>query len=98
MLGGADLDSADLSHANLEDANLSGAYMDATILAAVDLSRTIGLETVKHTGSSSVALDTFFRSQGRIPEVFLRKAGAPPILLTYAGPMTLEPVHSRVGG
>ncbi len=96
-LRGADLDCADLSQAKLDGANVSGAFFESTVLFAVDLSRTIGLETVKHSGPSNVGLDTFFRSKGKIPEVFLRKAGAPAILLNHAGPIADEPVRSCLG-
>jgi hypothetical protein len=44
----------------------------------------MGLETVTHHGPSTIGLDTFFRSQGKIPESFLRGAGVPDIFLEYA--------------
>jgi hypothetical protein len=48
-----------------------------TIFADVDLSQTLGLDRVQHVGPSTVGVDTLFRSEGRIPEVFLRGCGVP---------------------
>jgi hypothetical protein len=36
-----------------------------------------GLETVKHERPSTIGIDTIVLSQGKIPEIFLRKAGVP---------------------
>jgi uncharacterized protein YjbI with pentapeptide repeats len=80
-LSGADLEGADLTQARLDHANFSGAFLELTILRAVDLSETIGLEKARHTGHSRMTLDTFFRSKGRIPDIFLRHAGLPNVLL-----------------
>jgi hypothetical protein len=48
-----------------------------TVLADVDLSTAKGLETVRHEWPSTIGVDTIYRSQGKIPEVFLRGAGLP---------------------
>jgi TIR domain len=42
-----------------------------------------GLETIKHDGPSSIGIDTLYRSEGHIPESFLRQAGVPVGFLTY---------------
>jgi TIR domain len=49
----------------------------------VDLSTAQGLETVQHQGPSTIGVDTLYRSQGNIPEVFLRGAGMPEDMITY---------------
>jgi hypothetical protein len=54
-----------------------------TVFADVDLSDTIGLDTIKHIGPSTIGTDTLYRSQGKIPEVFLRGCGLPENLITY---------------
>jgi uncharacterized protein YjbI with pentapeptide repeats len=92
-LGGADLTQSDLSEADLTEAILSGANFDRarllnTYFVNVDLSKSKGLETVKHDGPSTIGLDTFFQSGGKIPEGFLRGAGVPDVFLQYAASLT----------
>ena len=92
-LGGADLKNADLSDADLSGAYLRGTRMERTSLtgarlrgttfAEVDLRGVIGLESVRHDGPSSIGLDTIYRSQGKIPESFLRGAGVPESFVTF---------------
>jgi len=98
-LGGADLNRANLNGANLcgtnlYEANLSGAYLNRanlshasmwfTIVGDTDLSNTIGLDTVNHSGPSSIGIDTLYRSQGRLPDKFLRDAGVPEEIIDIA--------------
>jgi uncharacterized protein YjbI with pentapeptide repeats len=82
-LKGADLSGADLSGANLKGADLSGATVGWTKFTNVDLRGVKGLKTIIHEGPSSIGIDTLSRSQGQIPESFLRKAGIPEDFLTY---------------
>jgi len=97
-LSGADLSKADLSRANLLEANLHtenlrtanlfGADLTEvrvgyTTFANVDLSGVKGLETVYHSGPSSIGIDTIYKSKGKIPHVFLRGAGVPEVFITY---------------
>lgn len=83
-LFGVDLFGAALIAAKLSGADLSEAHFGSTLLADTDLSMVKGLESVNHSGPSSIGIDTFFRSGGKIPEVFLRGAGVPDIFLEYA--------------
>jgi hypothetical protein len=76
-LSGADLSGADLSGADLSGADLSNSSMGFAPLGNVDLSGVKGLETIRHGGPSSIGIDTIYRSNGEIPEVFLRGAGVP---------------------
>ena len=48
-----------------------------------DLSTVKGLETVRHLGPSTVAIDTIYKSKGDIPEAFLRGAGVPEDFIVY---------------
>src|SRR5258708_2148541 len=82
-LSRANLSYANLSYANLSYANLSGAKVELTQFDNIDLRTVRGLETVEHRGPSSIGIDTIYRSQGRIPEVFLRKAGVPEDFIIY---------------
>ena len=48
------------------------------------MSHTKGLEKVKHFGPSTIGIDTIYRSEGKIPEEFLRGAGVPEHFIAYA--------------
>ncbi len=54
-----------------------------TIFANVDLSEVKGLDSVVHSGPSTIGNDTLFRSRGKIPEGFLRGCGLPDALIEY---------------
>lgn len=92
-LSGALLSGADLGDARLFGANLGGARLDGanltlarignTTFGNTDLSGALGLETVFHWGPSTIGIDTLFRSDGKIPEVFLREAGVPEDFITF---------------
>jgi hypothetical protein len=92
-LSGADLGGADLGMAILEEANLDHALMAHTSLGAVDLSSVKGLETVRHSGPSSIGIDTIYFSRGKIPEIFLRGAGVPEAFITYMKSLVVNPIE-----
>jgi uncharacterized protein YjbI with pentapeptide repeats len=84
-LSRANLSYAKLMGANLQEAALTGtdlsdAILSSTVLGEIDLSRTKGLESVRHEGPSTIGIDTIYLSKGMIPEVFLRGAGVPESL------------------
>ena len=93
LLRQADLSAADFQFTNLFcsypiEANLSKAILGATSIGRCDLSRCVGLETVKHEAPSSIAVDTLiasFRGAGNslTPELytFFRGAGVSEELL-----------------
>ena len=83
-LRGTNLVIAILIGPDLTGADLSGAMVWATIFGDVNLSVASGLDAMKHIGPSIIGIDTLYRSRGNIPEVFLRGAGAPEELITYA--------------
>jgi hypothetical protein len=91
-LNGADLSGTNLYRANLQAANLtlavlntaevhqtdfSGAIAFRTTFANLDLRTAHGLATIRHNGPSIVGIDTLYRSDGQIPEAFLRGCGVP---------------------
>ena len=80
---GVDLTGTDLSGAELGGAQLALAQCYRTVFGDLDLSAVIGLERINHEGPSIVGVDTLFRSKGKIPEVFLRGAGVPEILIEH---------------
>lgn len=98
-LEGADLSRAVLRAANMFRADLSSAYLfgtdltaaifGQTILGNTNLAGALSLETCIHQAPSTVGIDTIYRSEGRIPEAFLRGAGVPENFIAY--------MHSLVG-
>jgi len=88
LLVGANLNVANLNSANLEAADLSDAEIGFTSFANVDLSKVKGLDTVRHFAPSSIGVDTFYRSRGRISAAFLRRAGVPESFTEYMAALT----------
>ncbi len=83
ILRDANLIGANLTGANLEGADLTNAVIGATLFGNVDLSNVKGLESLLHLGSSTVGIDTIYKSQGKVPVLFLRNAGVPRHLIDY---------------
>lgn len=107
-LNWADLTNADLTNANLSKANLVGvtlrganlietdfqfSIIGVTIFADVDLHLAKVLTAVSHIGPSSIGIDTIYRSEGKVPEVFLRGAGVPETLITYINSLSKEAIN-----
>lgn len=92
-LRAAQLNQAILNSADLADADLLDAEVGYTTFGDNDLSRTLGLESVRHSGPSVVGVDTIYRSRGVIPEVFLRSCGLPEDFITYMRSLTAQPVQ-----
>jgi hypothetical protein len=82
-LSGADLYNADLGFAFLDGTTFERALVGRTVFANVDLSSCRGLELGKHKAPSTLGIDSIIRSNGRIPEVFLRGVGLPDDWITY---------------
>jgi hypothetical protein len=77
------LDMANLSNAELNETNFHGSTFGWTILVRLDLSLALGLETTQHLGPSSLGVDTIYKSNGKISELFLRNVGIPEGLIEY---------------
>jgi hypothetical protein len=73
----------DLSAADLRGADLTNAAIGHTTFAENDLSEVKGLETVWHSGPSTIGIDTIYKSKGNIPEAFLRGCGVPEDFIIY---------------
>ncbi len=82
-LSGANLRDANFHGANLHGTNFHGTHIGSTAFGDVDLSVAKGLETVQHGGPSTVGVDTLFKSEGKIPEAFLRGCGVPDELIAH---------------
>ena len=52
-----------------------------------------GLETVIHKGPSTIGTDTLLRSQGDIPETFLRQAGLTDTFITCVRSLVQNPIE-----
>jgi uncharacterized protein YjbI with pentapeptide repeats len=76
-LRGCRLRGANLYAADLRETDLTGAEVGRTIFGNLDLSQTIGLEQIRHVEPSTIGIDTFCKSRGKIPVSFLRGAGIP---------------------
>ena len=93
ILRKADLSYATLSRTTLSRADLTEARVYGTIFGDLDLRTVKGLETIHHFGPSTIGMDTIMRSEGDIPEVFLRKAGLSDTFITYVRSLAQHPVE-----
>jgi hypothetical protein len=64
-----------------------------TLFANLDLRDVKGLESVRHRGPSTIGIDTVYRSEGNIPEAFLRGAGCPDTFIEYVRSLVAEPIQ-----
>jgi uncharacterized protein YjbI with pentapeptide repeats len=92
-LNRTDLTGTDFTWTQLRGTDLSDARIGWTTFADVDLGDVNGLLSVRHSGPSSIGIDTLFRSRGRIPDVFLRRAGVPENLITYSASLVGQPIQ-----
>jgi transcriptional regulator with XRE-family HTH domain len=92
-LRGADLRKANLIGAELNEAELSEVTFGWTSIGNTDLRRVKGLETIQHNGPSTIGLDAIYRSQGDIPESFLRGTGISDTFLEYMRALTNQPIE-----
>ncbi len=92
-LNNANLNNANLSHSKINNANLSNAGFSGTILGDIDLRTVKGLDSIQHIGPSTIGTDTIERSQGDIPEVFLRGAGLSDTFIEYASILFRKPIE-----
>jgi uncharacterized protein YjbI with pentapeptide repeats len=99
----ANLTSANLFRANLNRTDLTGTNLNRTDFTLakigwtkfedVDFSGTHGLDTVRHNGPSYLDIHTLYRSQGKIPESFLRGTGVPETFLSYLASFNREAIQ-----
>lgn len=80
-LTGADLRGASIIKADLESAVFFETVLGITTFVNCDLSMVMGLEFARHTGPSTIGMDTLAKSGGLIPRKFLEEAGvAAPLI------------------
>lgn len=76
-----------LRNADVNDVDFSQSVAWGTSFDDLDLRNVRGLETIRHTGPSTIGSNTIYRSKGEIPEGFLRGCGVPDELITFAQSM-----------
>ncbi|HZO75776.1 MAG TPA: toll/interleukin-1 receptor domain-containing protein [Ktedonobacteraceae bacterium] len=92
-LQGANLQGANLSGADLTEADLSEAKVGRTIFGDIDLRLAKGLETMIHENPSFLSTSTLERSEGDLPEVFLRGVGLSDTFISYARSLVQFPIQ-----
>ncbi|HLF03658.1 MAG TPA: toll/interleukin-1 receptor domain-containing protein [Dehalococcoidia bacterium] len=80
-LSGTDFYEAVFNKAVLSGAKFADSILGYTVFENCDLSGAQGLDRVRHDAPSTIGMDTFFRSGGRVPEAFLQGSGAPESIL-----------------
>ena len=94
---GANLIKSNLYGTNFSENNLIAVTFDKaicgyTIFAFNDLGETNGLDTIIHQAPSEIGIDTLNKSQGNIPEAFLRGCGVPDQMIEYAKSLKSSPI------
>jgi hypothetical protein len=92
-LSGVGLVGANLYGAQLANANFFHVTMSLTNIGNVDLSEVKNLESVIHLTSSTIGIDTIYKSGGKIPEKFLRGCGVPEDFITYMHSLTAKAIE-----
>jgi hypothetical protein len=97
-LRNADLRSTDLFRADfigtlLDGADLSGARCLTTAFSDVDLTKVLGLESVRHSGPSNIDISTLLKSNGEPAATFFRLAGVPENVLGYLKALVEPSIH-----
>jgi uncharacterized protein YjbI with pentapeptide repeats len=81
ILKGTDFTGAYLGATEFAPRDFSGATLkaglDSCVFLNADLSGVKGLAYAHHLGPSTIGIDTFYRSKGKIPKKFLLGAGIP---------------------
>lgn len=89
----ANLQFVNFSDADLSNVDFNRAKIGMTIFGNNDLSSIKGLDTVRHSGPSTIGLDTLYRSGGNIPYVFLRGCGVPDEFISYMRSLVTNPIQ-----
>jgi hypothetical protein len=94
---------ADFRNSNLTGAILVGTHIDnarfessvfsETVCASIDLKSAIGLNKVICDSPSEIGIGTIYRSEGKIPEIFLRACGVPENFITFAKSLVNDPIE-----
>ena len=91
----ADFYEAVFHNADLTGAKMGGSIMGYTVFQKCDLSVAEGLDKIRHDAPSTVGIDTFYRSGGKIPEEFLLGVGNPESLIEFQRSLLGVPVSKE---
>lgn len=97
-LSGASFRKATLTRATFHESTFAGtdlteATIGSTTFAEVDLRDALGLETIRHTGPSTIGVDTLLLVGGHGQDDFLRKAGVPQVMIEYLPSLTSSAIE-----
>jgi hypothetical protein len=92
-LGGALLFGADLSNAILDYTTFTLTDIGWTLFGDNDLSKVRDIEDAMHWGPSIIGVNTLIRSNGELSEGFLRAAGVPEEIVTFAQSISAKPIE-----
>jgi uncharacterized protein YjbI with pentapeptide repeats len=79
----SNLANASFTGTDLYRSDFSFAHLTDTVFNNVDLREIQGLTTVKHFGPSVIDIATLYKSEGNIPEIFLRGCGIPDDFIAF---------------
>ena len=92
-LCGAELGLVNFQFAHLDQADFEGANFHWTIFGGNDLRRATGLDRCRHSGPSTIGIDTIVASRGNIPESFLRGCGLPDNFIEQLPSLLNQPTN-----
>jgi uncharacterized protein YjbI with pentapeptide repeats len=79
----AQLDFTDFTSAGFWRTNLQDCICAWSNFSNVDLRQARNLASVQHRGPSTIGIDTIYKSEGDIPELFLRGCGVPDAFIAF---------------
>jgi uncharacterized protein YjbI with pentapeptide repeats len=89
-LSGASLSRADLTRTCLSEVDFNQCHFGLTSIGDVDLREAKNLEKAHHDGPSNIDIHTIYKSEGNIPESFLRGCGVPEDFIQYISSRTTK--------
>ena len=84
---------SDFFETKLQSVNFFEAIVGQTRFNGLDLRFVRKIESLEHSFASAIDIETVYRSQGQIPEVFLRGCGVPENFIRYMNALTMNPVE-----
>jgi uncharacterized protein YjbI with pentapeptide repeats len=91
--GGANLEYAKITSVRLDGSDFTGIRLRRTEFVDLDLRSVKCLERAEHGGLSFIDVSTIYRSNGQIPEAFMRSCGIPEGLIAYAQSLVGLPIQ-----
>lgn len=89
-LAGADLWRALFLQSSLKGTDFSACLLSSTVFGQVDLREICGLDHMRPDAEIYLDIHSFYWSEGKIPDPFLRAAHLPPSFLTLLSTLNFE--------